>query len=109
MNKVARWVWFPFGVTARFLMRNGKRIAASVAGLALLAIGLVLLVLPGPGFLFIIAGFAVLATEYVWAERMLNLARQKAEQAKNKVIRKKGSPVGGGDVAPPPVDPPSPG
>lgn len=90
MSRVVRWVWFPFGVTVRFMMRNGKRIAVTVAGLVLLAAGLVMMVLPGPGVLVIIAGLAVLATEYVWAQRMLNFAKGKAEQAKNKVLRRNG-------------------
>jgi len=90
MSKVARWVWFPFGVTARFMMRNGKRIAVTVAGLVLLAAGLAMMVLPGPGVLVILAGLAVLATEYVWAQRMLNYAKDKAERAKNKVLRRNG-------------------
>jgi uncharacterized protein (TIGR02611 family) len=89
MGRVARWVWFPFRVTLRFVMRNGKRIAVSVAGLVLLLLGLVMMVLPGPGVLFVIAGLAVLATEYVWAQRMLNFAKRKAERAKDAVRRKK--------------------
>ena len=34
-----------------------------------------MLVLPGPGILVIIAGLAILATEYVWAERLLRMAK----------------------------------
>ena len=45
--------------------------------------------LPGPGWLFIFLGLGVLATEYVWAERLLKTAKRKAEQAKDKVLRKK--------------------
>jgi putative transmembrane protein PGPGW len=89
MPRIRHWVWFPFGVTIRFIGRNGRRIGVSIAGFALLLAGLAMLVLPGPGLLVIIAGLAVLATEYVWAERALNLAKQKAEQAKNKVLRRK--------------------
>ena len=89
MDQVARWVWFPFRVTISFILRNGKRIAVSVVGLVLLLLGLVMMVLPGPGLLFVIAGLAVLATEYVWAQRMLNYAKRKAEQAKNAVLGKK--------------------
>ena len=47
--------------------------------------------LPGPGWLFIFLGLGVLATEYVWAERLLKTAKRKAEQAKDKVFRKKNS------------------
>ena len=89
MPRIAHWVWFPFGVTIRFIGRNGKRIGVSIAGFTLVIAGLVMLVLPGPGLLLIIAGLAILATEYVWAQRALNFAKQKAEQAKNKVLGKK--------------------
>jgi uncharacterized protein (TIGR02611 family) len=91
MPRIAHWVWFPFHVTIRFIAQNGKRIAVSVVGLLLLAVGLALLALPGPGLLLIIAGLAVLATEYVWAQRALNFAKQRAEQAKNRVLRRKSS------------------
>jgi uncharacterized protein (TIGR02611 family) len=87
-------VWYPFGVTIRFLMRNGKRIGVSIAGLVLVALGLVMLVLPGPGVLLLLAGLAVLATEYVWAQRMLNYAKRKAGQAKDAVLRKKDDGAG---------------
>jgi uncharacterized protein (TIGR02611 family) len=92
VNKVARWVWYPFGVILRFIARNGKRIAVSVAGLVLLLLGVVMMVLPGPGIVFILLGLAVLATEYVWAQRALNYTKQKAEQAKDKVLGKKAEP-----------------
>ena len=36
MPRIVHWVWFPFGVTIRFIGRNGTRIAVSVAGLVLL-------------------------------------------------------------------------
>jgi uncharacterized protein (TIGR02611 family) len=88
LNRVVHWVWFPFGVVLRFITRSGKRIAVTVAGFVLLLAGIVMMVTPGPGILLIIAGLAVLATEYVWAERMLNLAKQKAVQAKDTSTRR---------------------
>ncbi len=56
----------------------------------LLLAGLAFLVLPGPGFVLIIAGLAILASEYVWAQRALNFAKDKARQAKDKVRRRRG-------------------
>ena len=55
-----------------------------------------MLVLPGPGLLVIIAGLAILATEYVWAERLLQMAKERAIQAKDKVLRKKANSDDGG-------------
>jgi uncharacterized protein (TIGR02611 family) len=90
LRRLVGGVWYPFGVTVRFIFRNGKRIAVSVVGFILLLLGLVMLVTPGPGLLLIVAGLAVLASEYVWAERALNFAREKAQRAKDKVRRKQG-------------------
>ena len=66
------------------VLQNGKRIAVLVLGLALVAGGLAMLVLPGPGILVVIAGFAVLATEFVWAERLLDKAKHEAGKAKDR-------------------------
>jgi uncharacterized protein (TIGR02611 family) len=95
MPRVARWVWYPFGAVVRFMGKNGRRIAVSVAGFALVALGLVMLVLPGPGILVVIAGLAVLATEYVWAQRALNYAKERASDAKDRLLRRKRRGGGG--------------
>ena len=74
----------------RFIGRNGKRVGITIAGFALLLLGVIGLFLPVlQGWLFIIAGLAVLSTEYVWARRLLEKAKAKAEQAKDAVLRKK--------------------
>lgn len=51
----------------RFLARSSKRVAVTVAGGVLVAAGLAMLALPGPGILVVAVGFAVLGTEYAWA------------------------------------------
>ena len=62
--------------------RNGKRVGITIAGFALILTGIAGLALPIlPGWLLIIAGLAVLATEYAWAERALNSAKKKAKAA----------------------------
>jgi uncharacterized protein (TIGR02611 family) len=90
-----RWhdhpAFVPVKVVGRFIQRSGRRIAVTVAGFAVLLVGVALLVLPGPGWLLIFIGLAILATEYVWAERLLKTAKRKAEQAKDAVLRKKPS------------------
>ena len=78
----------PFKVVWRFLRTSGKRIAVTIAGFAVLIAGVAMLVLPGPGLLVIIAGLAILATEYVWAQRALNYARQAATRAKDRALRR---------------------
>jgi uncharacterized protein (TIGR02611 family) len=71
----------PLSAIVRFIGRSGKRIAVTVVGFAVLLAGLVMMVTPGPGILGIIAGLAILASEYAWAEHMLDKAKQKAGQA----------------------------
>jgi hypothetical protein len=59
-------------------LRLARRIAITVAGSALVALGAVLLVAPGPGFLVIALGLLVLGVEYEWARRRFEQARDKA-------------------------------
>lgn len=68
--------------------RSAKRIAVAVVGAALLLAGVAMLALPGPGFLVIIAGLAVLATEFAWASAALSMAKRKAAQAGSAVKRR---------------------
>jgi uncharacterized protein (TIGR02611 family) len=55
-----------------------KRVMVSVVGATVLLIGVALLVLPGPAFIVIPVGLAILATEYAWARRWLKRARRMA-------------------------------
>ena len=95
-----RWhdhaVFVPFKAVAMFIKRSGKRIAVTIAGGAVLLAGVALLILPGPGWLLIFIGLGILATEYVWAERLLKAAKRKAEQARDKVLRRKAAGDDGG-------------
>ena len=52
------------------------RIVVTTLGLAVIAVGIILLPLPGPGWLIIFAGMGILATEYAWAARLLQRARR---------------------------------
>jgi uncharacterized protein (TIGR02611 family) len=52
------------------------RTAVTVIGVAVIAIGIVLLPLPGPGWLIIFAGLGILASEYTWARRLLAFLRR---------------------------------
>jgi uncharacterized protein (TIGR02611 family) len=51
------------------------RIGVAVAGTAVLVLGIVLIPYPGPGWLVVFAGLAILATEFSWAGRLLTYAR----------------------------------
>lgn len=55
--------------------RVAWRVGVTVVGVAVIALGVVLLPLPGPGWLIIFAGLGVLGTEYTWARRLLTWLR----------------------------------
>ena len=57
-----------------------RRIIVSVVGATVLLIGIALLVLPGPAFIVIPIGLAILATEYAWARHWLRKVRQVASR-----------------------------
>jgi uncharacterized protein (TIGR02611 family) len=69
ISEVFRWIW-----------RSARRIAVFVVGVTLVAAGVAMLVLPGPGIVVVVAGLAVLATEFVWAEVALDRAKDGAKQ-----------------------------
>ena len=63
------------------------KIVVTVVGVVVIAAGIFLSGpgIPGPGFLVILGGLAILATEYEWARRVLEWARERYERAKQKV------------------------
>jgi hypothetical protein len=62
-----------------------KTVVVAVLGGLLTLAGIGLLVLPGPGFVLVAAGLAVLATRFTWAKKPLDYARVKAEQGVEEV------------------------
>ena len=79
----------PGTTIGRFLARAVRKATVTVVGGALVLAGVALLFLPGPGLLVIIAGLAVLATEFAWARRLLALARERARQVNDRVRRRR--------------------
>jgi uncharacterized protein (TIGR02611 family) len=53
-----------------------RRVAVTIAGVAVIVIGIALLPLPGPGWLVIFGGLGILGTEYEWARRLLSQVRR---------------------------------
>ena len=61
---------------------GAKRIAVAVIGGTVLLVGVALIVLPGPAFVVIPAGLAILATEFAWARRWLRKAKEMFKKKK---------------------------
>ena len=53
------------------------RAGVALLGAAVMVLGFVLIPLPGPGWLIVFFGLAILATEFAWAERLLAFGRRK--------------------------------
>src|SRR5262252_9975556 len=70
------------------LLRWARKGGITVAGLGMLAGGVAMLVLPGPGLAVIVLGLAVLATEYDWAARLLAALRQRAARVAGPVAER---------------------
>jgi hypothetical protein len=51
-----------------------------IFGLTVVGLGIFFLIFPGPGWAVIFFGLIILATEYAWAQRMLNPVRQFSSQ-----------------------------
>lgn len=66
------------GRRAPLTYRWARRIAVAVVGGTVLAIGLALLVLPGPAFVVIPLGLAILGAEFAWARHWLRRVKQRS-------------------------------
>jgi uncharacterized protein (TIGR02611 family) len=57
------------------------RVAVGVIGLMVLAIGIVAVPYPGPGWAIVFLGLAILASEFYWAHRTLTYTRGRYDSA----------------------------
>ena len=66
------------GRTLITTLRQARRLVVIVVGFTVLLIGIAMLVLPGPAVVVIPIGLTILATEFVWAARLLHRMKQAA-------------------------------
>lgn len=57
--------------------KQAKKASVGIVGGIVVLIGIVAIPYPGPGWLIVFAGLAILATEFDWAQRLLDRARAK--------------------------------
>ncbi len=67
---------------------RAKRLIKVVVGFTLLAIGIAMLLLPGPGLVAIMLALAILGAEFMWARQLLDRIRAAARDAKDAIRRK---------------------
>lgn len=60
-------------------LRQAWRLVIGLLGTTVVAVGLAMIFLPGPAFVVIPLGLAILAIEFVWARRLLRRIRVTAK------------------------------
>jgi uncharacterized protein (TIGR02611 family) len=63
-----------------------RRAFRIVSGFTLLAVGAIMLITPGPGWLIIFFGLSLLAAEFVWARRLMNRIKREGGRIKEAVL-----------------------
>ena len=63
-------------------IKTAKRIIVGIVGFTILIIGIAMIVLPGPAIVMIPLGLAILATEFLWARRLLKRLKRLITQKK---------------------------
>jgi len=56
--------------------KAARRIVIAIVGFTVLLLGIIMIVTPGPAFLMIPGGLAILGLEFAWARHWLKKARQ---------------------------------
>ena len=69
------------------------KLVRTILGFSVLALGVLMIVLPGPAVVVIPIGLAILASEYAWARRYLNKFKEGGEKLGSIFFRKKNQPA----------------
>jgi len=67
-------------------MHQAKRWIKILFGFTLLALGVLMIVTPGPGWLTIILGLGILAAEFVWARTLLDRLKEQGMRLRDAVF-----------------------
>jgi len=65
--------------------RAARTVVVTLVGGTVVLIGVVMLVFPGPAFVVIPIGLAILGLEWAWARRLLRAVKEKGGEALEKV------------------------
>lgn len=59
------------------IKRHSRRIGIGIVGGLVVVVGIIAIPYPGPGWLIVFTGLAILATEFEWAQRVLDFAKSR--------------------------------
>ncbi|MFI6487218.1 TIGR02611 family protein [Streptomyces sp. NPDC050564] len=76
----------PAFVKARRALHLSWQVGVFIVGLAVVVAGVIMLPLPGPGWLVIFGGMAIWATEFVWAQLVLRWTKRKVTEATQRAL-----------------------
>ncbi|MEV6652181.1 TIGR02611 family protein [Streptomyces sp. NPDC051219] len=76
----------PEFIKARRTLHLSWQVGVFIVGLAVVGAGVIMLPLPGPGWLVIFGGMAIWATEFVWAQLVLRWTKRKVTEAAQKAL-----------------------
>ncbi|MEU3512712.1 TIGR02611 family protein [Streptomyces longwoodensis] len=76
----------PQYVKERRLLHVSWQVGVFVVGLAVVVAGVIMLPLPGPGWVVIFGGMAIWATEFVWAQLVLRWTKRKVTEAAQRAL-----------------------
>ncbi len=68
-------------------IKQAKRLIIAVIGFTILLIGIAMIVLPGPAIVVIPIGLGILASEFIWARRLLDRVKSSASSVKGWVSK----------------------
>ncbi|MFJ7295567.1 TIGR02611 family protein [Streptomyces collinus] len=76
----------PEFIKARRALHLSWQVGVFIIGLAVVVTGIIMLPLPGPGWVVIFGGMAIWATEFVWAQLVLRWTKRKVTEAAQRAL-----------------------
>jgi len=70
---------------AQYAWKQARRMTVLLIGASVIMVGMAMLVLPGPGTVVIPVGLAILATEFLWARKVLKRLKKEAVNVMNTI------------------------
>jgi len=62
------------------MLKTARQVVIAVVGSAVVLAGVAMILLPGPAIVIVPAGLAILATEFIWARRLLSRMKRQTRR-----------------------------
>jgi tellurite resistance protein TerC len=82
------------GSAVQMTYKLARRLVVGFLGLTVVLVGLALIILPGPAFIVIPVGLAILGIEFAWARRWLKALQNQTQGVIGKVLGSSGREPG---------------